>query len=194
MCTLAHLRTHGSKNLDQWAAQQGSAFLYTLLSNAAYTHTHTHVKTHQHTHIQVYSCVPCRTGCSRNLTQKKKQLCQPGALLSSLSSPRSLILCLVLFSTVHCISWGALSWLQLQFALSLSSFLPHPKGFLFSFPLLLSLSFHFSSAFFGFCFCLCLLQGVSLFCFVLAFLATFPLQLMQHKDVWVNGNINDGRG
>lgn len=47
--TLAHLRIHGSKNLDQWAAQQQSsaaqrrsAFLYTLLSNAAFTHIHVH--------------------------------------------------------------------------------------------------------------------------------------------------------
>lgn len=72
VCTLAHLRIHGSKNLDQWAAQQQSsaaqrrsAFLYTLLSNAAFTHTHT--------------CIRLR--CLQNRLQpqcnpKKKQRCQ----------------------------------------------------------------------------------------------------------------------
>lgn len=108
--TLAHLRIHGSKNLDQWAAQQQSsaaqrrsAFLYTLLSNAAFTHTHT--------------CIQLR--CLQNRLQpqcnpKKKQRCQRHRLqprprrsaLLSLSSTLILSLphSLALFIFVHCIS------------------------------------------------------------------------------------------
>lgn len=71
-CVHAHLRIHGSKNLDQWAAQQQGQ-----QSSAARQRISLHfaVKCRLHTqaHKRTYSCAACRTGCSRNLTQKKKQ-------------------------------------------------------------------------------------------------------------------------
>lgn len=216
VCTLAHLRIHGSKNLDQWAAQQQSraahrrsAFLYTLLSNAAFTHTRT------------YSCAACRTGCSRYVTQKKtalsaSQIAAPAAAQRTLKlelhshtlSPtlsRTLYFCaLHILRRAQLTAAAARLRLQLQFTLhwrsltlSLSSFLPHPKGFLFSFPLtvvllclgccccylcctvsaalLLALPSTSFIRIFG-CFRLLLLpavQGVSLFCFVLALFGYF---------------------
>lgn len=108
VCTLAHLRIHGSKNLDQWAAQQQSSAATQRIS------LHFAVKCRLHTHTRTYSCAACRTGCSRNVTQKKKQRCQRHRLqprprrsaLLSLSSTLILSLphSLVLFIFVHCIS------------------------------------------------------------------------------------------
>lgn len=40
--TLACMHTNDSKSLAQWAAHRRRAFLYTLLPNAAYTHTGSH--------------------------------------------------------------------------------------------------------------------------------------------------------
>lgn len=171
VCVCAHLHTCALTVVKTWINGRPIAFLYTLLPNAAYTHTYQRASTH--TSIQL-RFVQNRLQPQFN---PKKKRCQPGALLSSLSSARSLTLCLVLF--LLCIAYlearsADCSCSRLS-SLSLSCFLPHPKGILFSFPfpLSLSLSFHVSSAVFGFCLCLSLLQGVSLFCFVLTFFGYF---------------------
>lgn len=201
---------------------------------------------HTHTYIQL-RCLQNRLQPQCN--PKNKQRCQRHWLqprprrsaLLSLSSTLILSLphSLALFSFVHCISWGALSWLlllpgcdcscsllfsgALSHSLSLSSFLPHPKGFLFSFPLtvlllcldccccflcctvsaalLLSLPSTSFIRLFG-CFRLLLLpavQGVSLFCFVLALFGYFWIATLRgvrtsvsDEWLWVKGGAGYG--
>lgn len=152
VCTLAHLRIHGSKNLDQWAAQQQSsaaqrrsAFLYTLLSKAAFTHTHTYIQ---------LRCLQNRLQPQCN--PKKKTALSPSQIAAPAAAQRTLRLKLhshtlsptlsrtLYFCALHILRRAQLTaaaarlrlqlqftlhWRSLTLSLSVSSFLPHPKGF-----------------------------------------------------------------
>lgn len=104
VCVCAHLHTCALTVVKTWINGRPSkaAHFSTLCCQMPPTHTHTHVKTHQHTHIQVYSCVPCRTGCSRNLTQKKTALPARSSLkLLKLSSLSHTLPCSLFHCTLH---------------------------------------------------------------------------------------------
>lgn len=191
---------------------------------------HFAVKCRLHTHTYILlRCLQNRLQPQCN--PKTKQRCQrhrlqPRPRRSALLSLSSILILslphsLALFIFVHCISWGALSWLlllpacdcscsllfigALSHSLFLSSFLPHPKGFLFSFPLTVLLlclgccccylyctvSAAFSAFYFLLfgCFRLLLLpaaQGVSLFCFVLALFGYFWIATLRGVRTWVS--------
>lgn len=113
VCACAHLHTCAFTVVKTWINGRPSSRA-AQRSDAAHFSTLCCQMPPSHTHTRTYSCAACRTGCSRNVTQKKKQRCQRHRLqprprrsaLLSLSS--TLILSLphsfALFSFVHCIS------------------------------------------------------------------------------------------
>lgn len=168
-----------------------------------------------HTGTQTYIQLRClQNRLQPQFNPKKKTAPSASQIAAPAATQRSALLSstlsLVLFFIGHCISWGAGSAdccdcscsLLSRCALShsLSSFLPHPKGFLFSFPftvlllwicwcycylgcfLCLLLPSFVSSAVFGFCFSL-LCKVCHFFVLFLHFLATSACNTAWRKDL-----------